>query len=305
VATDLAGESASAEFTLTVILHTGELINGTGGNDSLSGGVGHDTINGLLGNDTLDGGVGNDLLSGGSGNDSLRGGAGDDTLDGGAGSDRMIGGLGDDVYTVDSVGDVVTELPDEGQDTVRTTRTTYTLPNQVEVLVYTGSSAFNGTGNTLSNLMTGGSSADRLIGLAGDDTLIGGMGNDTLTGGAGADVLSGGGGADRFIYALASESGTTALTRDRITDFVRGSDRIDVSGIDANTVTTGNQAFLWRGVDAFSGIAQFRMRYDAEAQQTILEANTDADTTTVEFSIALDGDHTAGTNMLRGADFLL
>ncbi len=50
---------------------SGQLINGTSGNDSLTGGTGNDTLNGLGGNDTLDGGAGNDLLSGGSGVDNF------------------------------------------------------------------------------------------------------------------------------------------------------------------------------------------------------------------------------------------
>jgi uncharacterized delta-60 repeat protein len=304
-ATDLAGESAFDDFSLVVTLHTGDRINGTAGADVLTGGDGHDTINGMLGNDTLDGAIGNDSLLGGSGNDTLRGGEGNDTLDGGAGSDRMSGGVGDDVYVVDGVGDVIVEMAEEGTDTVRTTRTTYTLVTHLENLVYTGSSAFSGTGNAVGNVITGAGSADRLLGLAGDDTLNGAAGNDSLTGGAGADVLTGGAGADRFIYTANSDSGLDALTRDRITDFVRGSDRIDVSAIDANNVAASNQAFLWRGTEAFSGIGQLRIWFDASTQQTIVEGNTDANIATVEFSLALEGDHCAGSTLLRGADFLL
>lgn len=62
-------------------------------------------------------------------------------------------------------------------------------------------------GNTLDNLIEGGSGHDQiaagaghdqLLGGAGLDSLAGGDGNDTLTGGSGADRLSGGAGDDRF-----------------------------------------------------------------------------------------------------------
>ncbi len=62
-------------------------------------------------------------------------------------------------------------------------------------------------GNTLDNLIDGGSGHDQiaagaghdqLLGGAGLDSLAGGDGNDTLTGGSGADRLSGGAGDDRF-----------------------------------------------------------------------------------------------------------
>jgi Ca2+-binding RTX toxin-like protein len=46
----------------------------------------------------LEGGGGNDTISGGSGNDTLLGGAGNDLLNGGTGSDRLTGGSGADVF---------------------------------------------------------------------------------------------------------------------------------------------------------------------------------------------------------------
>ena len=304
-ATDLAGASISGDFQIVVSTPPGVFRNGTSAADSMVGTLGGDTLNGGLGNDTIDGAQGNDTLNGGAGNDSLIGGLGSDTLDGGAGSDSMLGGLGNDVYLVDSIGDVVVELANQGIDTIRTTRTSYTLPTHVEHLVYTGLSAFTGTGNELANIITGGAGADKLLGLAGNDTLNGGGGNDSLTGGAGADVLSGGIGADRFIYATTSESGTTALTRDVITDFQRASDRIDLSAIDANSTIAANQAFVWRGINEFTAAGQLRMWFDASSDQTIIQANTDGNIGTVELSIALDGNHTSGTSALQGVDFVL
>ncbi len=73
-----------------------EIMNGGGGDDSLSGLGGKDKLKGDAGNDTLDGGEGRDTLKGGDGDDLLRGGKGTDQLNGGGGSDSLIGGNGDD-----------------------------------------------------------------------------------------------------------------------------------------------------------------------------------------------------------------
>ncbi len=145
-------------------------------------------------------GTGNDLdnvLIGNSANNTLTGNAGNDYLDGGTGSDTLRGGTGNDTYVVNSTGDVVAENANEGADTVNST-ITYTLGSNVENLTLTGTSAINGTGNTLNNVLTGNSANNTLTGNAGNDTLDGGLGTDTLTGGTGNDtyVFNRGYGAD-------------------------------------------------------------------------------------------------------------
>src|SRR5688500_15418302 len=53
--------------------HSGQVINGTSGADTLSDTAGNDTINGLAGNDTINGGSGgSDVINGGDGRDSLQ-----------------------------------------------------------------------------------------------------------------------------------------------------------------------------------------------------------------------------------------
>ena len=89
-------------------------------------------INSSTGADWLEGKGGNDWLFGGAGDDHLEGGAGNDELDGWQGNDTMIGGTGDDIYNVDSASDVVTEYANEGIDTVKVRKSSYTLPANVE-----------------------------------------------------------------------------------------------------------------------------------------------------------------------------
>ena len=126
----------------------------------------------LTGNDA------NNVLTGNAAANTLTGGLGDDTLNGGTGADTMIGGDGDDTYVVDNIADQVIENDGEGVDWVKTS-VSYTLSNYVEFLELTGTSAINGTGNGLDNIITGNAGNNILDGGAGADTLIGGKGNDT------------------------------------------------------------------------------------------------------------------------------
>jgi Ca2+-binding RTX toxin-like protein len=224
-------------------------INGGAGNDILTGGPGNDILNGGTGTDTasyadatgpvtvslaitsaqnVGGGDGTDTLisienlTGSSYNDTLTGNSGANVLNGGAGADTMIGGAGNDTYIVDDPGDVVIEAANGGTDTVETTLASYTLPANVENLVYIGAGSFTGSGNSLNNTITGGS------------------GNDILFGGNGADTLTGGGGSDTFVYTAASQS--SGAIRDNITDFDAASDKIQtpvtITGINT-AITTG------------------------------------------------------------------
>ncbi|WP_324749472.1 Ig-like domain-containing protein [Sphingomonas sp. LY54] len=106
-----------------------------------------------------------------------------------------------------------------------------------ETVTFNGSAETNGT--------------FRVFGGAGSDTLIGGQGADILVGRGGSDSLTGGVGPDTFRYSTVSES--AAATPDTITDFQHLIDKIDLAGIDANTLFGGNQAFHSIGSAAFTG----------------------------------------------------
>lgn len=99
----------------------------------------------------------------------------------------MTGGLGNDLYFVDSTKDTVTELTNQGIDTV-SSAIGYTLGANVEHLVLTGTARINGTGNALDNTLIGNSDINTLTGAAGNDWLDGKGGIDKMVGGAGDDT---------------------------------------------------------------------------------------------------------------------
>jgi Ca2+-binding RTX toxin-like protein len=246
-------------FDNTIVGNAGiNLLDGGGGADTLLGGGGNDTyvvdhVGDLVvesdnqGYDTVKTSLSSYLLTPnvealtytgtgsfrGTGNElanQITGGAADDVLDGGVGADRLVGGKGNDLYYVDNAGDVVVENAGEGFDTVIVTASSYKAAANVEAVVFVGSGNFTGFANaTGSTSVTGGN---------GNDMLVGGAGNDILTGGGGNDVLSGGAGADTFVF-----SGLTGMGVDRITDFVSGTDRIQLNAAGFGITAIGDLSF--------------------------------------------------------------
>jgi Ca2+-binding RTX toxin-like protein len=155
-------------------------LNATGNDlaNLLEGNQGVNLLNGKAGDDTVYGYTGDDQLLGDAGNDWLYGGDGADRLDGGVGADHMIGGVGNDLYIRNNSGDVITELANEGIDTVESA-ISYTLGDHLEHVMLTGVGAISATGNTLDNHLTGNNAANVLDGRAGRDVLLGGLGNDS------------------------------------------------------------------------------------------------------------------------------
>ena len=143
-------------------------------------GIDRFNITGTNQDDGLHGAALGDALVGGAGNDYIDGKSGNDLLDGGIGVDTLIGGTGNDTYTVDNTSDVVTENANEGVDTVKSS-VSYTLKDNFENLILTGTASINGTGNSLNNQITGNAANNILNGGIGADKLIGGNGNDTYS----------------------------------------------------------------------------------------------------------------------------
>jgi trimeric autotransporter adhesin len=268
-------------------------LNGTGnGQDNIiTSNTGVDTLTGGAGNDTYVIGNGSDVIVEnasegtdlvqssitfsisfmnyvenltltGSSNINGTGNTLDNIITGNSGTNTVTGGAGNDTYIV-STGDVVVENSSEGTDLVQSD-VTWTLGNNTENLTLTGSSAINGTGNTLDNVITGNSGvntltgsdgADTLYGMGGNDSLTGGNGNDTLDGGTGNDTMTGGANDDLYIVDSTSDvatesssSGTdtvqSSVTWTLGTNFenltLTGSSNIDGTGNTAVNIITGN-----------------------------------------------------------------
>lgn len=196
--------------------------------DVLSGGAGggaHNTVDAGSGNDDVygeardSGALGADLagarnlVSGGQGDDLLRLAAiGGDSLE-----NVVHGGDGSDIITASvnatARADITSSVyGDAGDDVLRTAITT----------------AANGTGNTISSLLDGGS---------GNDTLTGSDFADTVVGGTGADRATGGGGNDVFVFGR--DQGAAA---DVVTDFTHGSDHLDLEAF--SLTSAGLQALV-------------------------------------------------------------
>lgn len=268
-----------------------------GGADLYDGRAGHATglVNGGDGTDTLLGGDGAERFFGGKEDDEIDGGAGSDTIQGGLGADLLEGGAGIDLLSYRESNAAVSVNLGTG-DATGGTATGDTI------------SGFEGLiGSTYNDTLLGGNGAERLLGDAGADYLAGGIGNDrltgdagadTLVGGAGADVLRGGDQADIFVFAAVSQSTVAALGRDRILDFQAGVDDIQLAAIDAATGMAGNQAFVFLGTAAFSGV-QGQLRYEQTAGFTQVTGDVNGDKA-ADFAILLDGLLT-----LTAGDFVL
>ncbi|QYK41645.1 MAG: calcium-binding protein [Paracoccaceae bacterium] len=253
---------------------SGDLLFGGAGNDLiLSGSNGSATLYGGAGNDTIYGNAEDGILTyGGAGNDVLVGGAGDDVLDGGAGSDVIyansgndsaFGGAGDDVIYYDTTfgsgsgaklfnggsGFDMVELFGHVAPFVANLQTGTGLDGAGNVQTFVSIEGLRGY--TANDTLTGDNGANYLDGSYGDDVLSGGNGADTIVGGFGQDTMTGGGNPDVFVFNAIGES--IAEAPDRITDFNRNQDFIDLSQIDADPLTGGDQAFVFIGINPFSG----------------------------------------------------
>lgn len=305
-------------------------LEGHDGHDLVWGGAGNDILSGGRGNDTLDGGesgfdtasyanhqggvtadlrVGTalstvfgvtetdtlfriDKLIGSSFDDFLfaqgateiEGGAGNDTIYSGAGTNRLTGGAQNDtvVYTFSTAGvnvDLAANTASGGWA-------------QGDILSGFESVRGSDHGDTLRLGANGGT----LEGRAGNDVLTGGGGSDRIIGGSGYDDMRGGAGPDFFVFTAVADSAWSNQA-DRIRDFTRGSDKIDLSALDANAHVSGNQAFtkLMMSPAPYSD-SQFTagtIAFNHASNSTLILVNTSDNSTNgfdaPELAIVLDG----------------
>jgi serralysin len=242
-------------------LTTGVASDGQGGTDRLI------SIEGLTGSrfeDTLVGDAGANTLSSGGGGDLLSGMGGDDLLRGGEGADTFNGGEGFDIADYSQAGAVEVDLS-VGFGFLSAAYDRY---YGVEGVI----------GSDFNDALTGWRDDNLLVGGGGNDYLTAGEGNDRLVGGAGDDTMYGGRGADTFLFLDARDVGTDPAGTDMIVDFNHAEgDRIDLSAIDADVTSVGQQAFTFIGDSGFTNTAG-ELRYAfVENHQTVLMADVDGD----------------------------
>ncbi|HEX4738402.1 MAG TPA: hypothetical protein VH331_12660, partial [Allosphingosinicella sp.] len=206
-------------------------------------------------------------LTGNELDNSISATSGNDIIDGGLGADLMAGGPGNDIYYVDNVGDVVTEAANAGTDEVRTTLSSYTLPANVENLTGLLDTGQTLIGNSLDNVITGGTGNDTiLIGNGGNDHAIGGEGDDTFfvaVGTFGAThqhVVEGGPGTN--VLQLQSGLAQEFLTLSNGGPATTG-DRVDASGMQTVQLLSGFDTS--RGYAAGKAVSYFVTLQDSFA----------------------------------------
>lgn len=211
------------------------------------------------------------VIEGFGGNDTLTGGYLRDTLDGGSGVDVMEGGEGNDRYRVDNSNDVIIEKRNRfayrgGNDLVTTT-VNYTLPAHVERLDIsedTRQRVVFGAGNELDNELFGSDTAEKdiLDGRDGDDMLFGFGNNDALFGGRGVDQLDGGDGNDTLQGAYSFNRSPNDVDFDFLTGG-RGSDTFVLGN-------GGRKFYMGEGISDSANITDF-----SQAEGDKLQLNGD------------------------------
>jgi len=240
VAVDLANSQLNItanSVTNTQYIYRFEHVNGTAGNDTITGDSGANSLFGAAGNDTISGGGDADTLDGGEGNDVfIRTNASPSmTMEGGAGSDTID-------YSSSNTFIGVSITVNLNNNSANFGAVTDTIRNIENINFNSGDDFFTGSSlSTVNSFVTGGAGkdslkggngndelygdfkdrtssvvganyADTLDGGDGNDSLYGGFGDDTLLSSVGADFFEGNDGADVLSYASSlGESGTLKI----------------------------------------------------------------------------------------------
>lgn len=266
----------SAEANDMIGLAGDDVIMGGGGEDKIFAGEGNDVVFGGSDGDVIDGEAGDDRIFGESGDDLIAAGAGNDTVIAGAGNDLITGkaGDGDDTYFGDDSGGGT------GTDTLDLSAITANL--NVDL------------GNGLLGRGSASSSQSGTDTLWSIENVATGAGSDTITASKATNVIEGGAGDDTFRFLSAE-----AADGDTILDFEPG-DRLDLSGIDADSSQAGNQSFtLVNGPITGAGQVAVSHESRADGEYTVISGSTNGNVDE-EFRIDLKGSHN-----LNGGNFNL
>ncbi|BCW88357.1 hypothetical protein sos41_14960 [Alphaproteobacteria bacterium SO-S41] len=285
----------------------GDILGGTEGANTISGGGGADYIFAAGGDDILDGGAGADRLEGQGGFDfvtyrfapagltvslaapeantgdaqgdtyleveGILGSYFNDNLSGDAGGNIVQGFAGNDFIFGAGGNDYV--VGDDGDDVLEGGLGA----DVVDGGAGTDTASYRSAGAAVTvNLATPASntgeaqgdiytSIENLLGSQFGDTLTGNAGANVITGGSGADRLTGGGGADSFAFVARSDGG------DIITDFVRGLDRMTFLSSAFGNLAVGalDAARLLSGVNPIASTAAATFLFDTVSHQLFFD----------------------------------
>ncbi len=201
---------------------------------SLSGQTEAFTITGSSQADTITGGSAADTIVGGAGADTLNGGAGNDTVTLDDADTSVAGGADIDTLVVLGAATINLSLADQSSGAAN-------VSGFENVNASASSATVSLIGNSVANILTGGSGADTIIGGGGADSLTGGAGNDTMTydgsnasiaGGADIDTLVVNGAATINLSLVDHTSGDAAN--------VSGFENVNAGGSSAAVTLVGS-----------------------------------------------------------------
>ena len=131
----------------------------------------------------------------------------------------------------------------------------------------------------------------------GNDKIYAGNGADRLVGGLGTDHLYAGndGVRDTLVFNSINDSKVGSAVRDKVYAFDSGEDVLDLSSIDANLSTSGNNAFAFTGTVA----AANSVWYTVSGISTLVRADNNGDGV-ADFEIDL-----VNSGAINGSDIIL
>jgi hypothetical protein len=275
-----------ANFKGTKMGIQGKIVDGTASAENLYGTRADDIISGEAGGDFLRDGMGDDFVYGGDGDDLVYADLGDDFYFGGSGNDQIsfqfIDVQSNTEYDQNTLG-VRFDLSRIGAQNLG-----YLGRDSFYSFEHVAGSYGDDTlfGNAGANAINGLVGNDRIDGRAGADIIAGSDGADRMTGGMGADNIDCGnlgndGARDLVVFKSITESGVTSNSADHIAYFTNGSapsaDRLDLSAIDADPFTKGNQKFSFIGKNDFSSDNVGEIRFAVVGADIRVSVDTDHD----------------------------
>ncbi|MGR4862640.1 beta strand repeat-containing protein [Caulobacter sp. LARHSG274] len=251
-----------------IVVSRVEWISGDDGNDTIYGSQGADNLIGAAGTDTIYGAGGDDKIS-------FYQGAGTDVVDGGAGYDTLVAASDYAIIGISAMTSIEAITAESVNGTSHTGMAFTDNADNFDL------SAIAVSGITFTDLK------------AGDDIFVGSSAGERIIGGLGHDTVTGGGGADNFDFNAVAE-----IDHDVIIDFLSGTDRIDLSTIDARTNVNEDQSFTLIGTSGFTGVSG-QLRYDVSGGVATVQGDVNGDGL-ADFYI-----HVNGVSSLTSADFFL